>query len=314
MPNAYTGLFLISWVARAAAKSKAYSVRADGTIVFRMHISVGIYGLIGTIATAACAFMPDTAIMLLMMAIIGPLFIPFFLYFLFARLYINDDKIIYRNPLGLRWEIAWTELSAAVKIGITGDIVLCGGRKKIRLYPYYCGFPYVLELLHRLKPEAFDPEYILANSSGEFKAKSGGLVFRGRKQFRMVAIIILLLGFVFLLFPDRMFVPEHGSQFLAKLLIAAFFIACGLSFLLMASIRLNLDDDKLVYRNMLFIKRTIRWENVQSYRIFNKGISSYIRIQSVDKKKITFGGELFGYDIIKHFIRKTSMERRIKFW
>lgn len=196
MANTYTGLALAAWVAKAAARSKAYKVRADGIAVFRLHISVGVYGFIGTLATAACRFIPQTDAVLMILVITWPLFIPFLLHYLIAWLYIDDEKITYRNLLGFRREIAWKDLNAAVRIGITGDMMLCGGGRKVRLYPYFSGFSYVLEMMRKYRPEAFDEAYMLSHAA-DFKAVDGRITFRWLKQFRTLAIIIMLYGFGF---------------------------------------------------------------------------------------------------------------------
>jgi hypothetical protein len=316
MANIYTGFALAVWVSKSAAKSTRYKVRSDGTAVFRMHTIVGIYGLIGMLGIAACTFIPDTAAMLLMIAIIGLLFIPFFLYYLFARLYINDEKIAYRNPLGKRREIVWEDLNAAIRLGSIGDILLLGNRKAIRLYPYFSGFSVIKEKLHQYRPEAFDSEYMRAHAKEFQQPGSNGHSFRWNSAYRMVGLIIMLFGFAFLLLPNRMFGPAYDSQFIGKLMIALIFIICGLSFFLMyANMSLYIDDEIIVYKNVLGITKQVFWKEVSSFRIFEKGVyNHYIRIYYGDKKKITISNGFCGYEIIKHIIIENGRQRKIRFW
>ena len=319
MANMILGRAIASGVAKASKKSKGYKIKPDGTVIFRMHTIVGIYGFIGTLGTAACAFIPDIAAMLLMMAMIGPLFVPFFLYYLFARLYINDKMIVYRNPLGRRRQIAWKDLNAAVSVGIFGDHMLYGSGEAIRLYPYFSGFSVVLEMLHQYRPEAFDPECALAHATEFQQAGSRGHTFRWFKAFRTVGLIIMLYGLAFLLLPNRMFVPAIGSQFMGKFFVALIFVVCGLPFfLLYINMRLYIDDEKIVYTNIFRVTKQVRWEDVSSYRSYriDKGgfYRGCIRIFHGDKKVITISSGFCGHNMIEHLVTEIGKRRRIRFW
>ncbi len=315
MADVNTGLFIAALAAKAAGKSKRYKLRPDGTIVFKLHAAVGVYSFIGTLGTAALAFIPDVAGMLLMMAIIGPLFVPFFLYYLFARIYISDEKIVYRNPLGRRREIAWKDLSAVVKLGVIGDIMLYGGGQSIRLYPYFAGFSVIQEKLRHYRPEAFNPDYALSHAEEYRQSENRGRTFRWGRSFMIIGLVIMLYGFAFLLLPNRMFVPAMGSQFMGKFMIALIFIVCGLPFfLLFVNMRLYIDNDMIVYVNLLGIAKQVRWEDVTSYRNIENVRNKYIIIFYGNKKRITISNGFCDYNIIKHIVNGIGKGRRIKFW
>ncbi len=317
MVDINTGRALVSLAARGAFKSRRYKTLPDGTAVFKMHIVVGIYGSIGTAGVMACLlFLPDIAGTLMLMGLIGPLFIPFFMYWLFARLYINEEKIVYRNPLGKRREIAWKDLDAAVRYGIFGDIILYSGGERIRLYPYYSGFAVVMELMQKYRPEAFEPKHALAHAKAFEKEEYVGRTFRWGTAFRVIGLLIMLLGCVFLLLPNRMFTPAFGSQFMGKAMIALIFIACGLPFfMLYIGMRVTIDDDKIRYRNLLGIKKEARWDEITAYRIVDQGgYVQYTRIWYGEKKKMTVSNGFCGYDIIKEIVRMNGEKRKIRFW
>lgn len=313
MADLNTGLFIASVVAKAAGKSKRYKIQPDGTIVFKLHAAVGVYSFIGTLGTAALAFIPDITGMLLMVGMIGPLFVPYFLYYLFARIYISDEKIVYRNLAGRRREIAWKDLNAAVSVGVFGDHMLYGGGETIRLFPYFSGFPVVLDLIRQYRPEAFDPEYALAHASEFRQQGTRGHVFRWFKGFRTAGLIIIWYGCVIML------MPTDYNQLGIKLALISVFLIIGLMFFLPClTMRLYIDDEKIMYRNVFAVTKQAHWDDVSSYRSyrldqggFNRGC---IQIFCRDKKIITISPGFVGRDMIEHLVSENGKQRRIKFW
>ena len=310
------GRAIVAWVAKMAAKSNRYKIRPDGTFVFRIHAIGGIYGIFGTLCIVACLFISDIAVMLLILAIAVPAVVPFFLYYLFARIYINDEKIIYRNPLGRRREIAWKDLDTVVSIGDFGDIMLYGGGAALRLYPYFSGFGVVQKLLHQYRPTAFDPGYAFTHVVEFRRDGTSGYTFRWIKSFRIPGLAFILFGFAFLLLPNRMFVSEFGSQFMGKFMITLIFVVCGLPLVLLyVNVRLYIDDEMIEYRNIFGGAKQVRWEDVSSYRIEKSGFyRRCIRIFYGDKKKITISDGFVGHDLIKHLVQEIGKRHRIRFW
>ena len=166
----------------------------SGQLVFQAQRFVIIIGLISVLIAGGAAFIPDIAGKIILMALFGVLGIPLLLYGLFARMYADAEKIVYRNLVGIKKQIYWRDVKAVYVASMHGDIVICNDDTRIILYSYYRGCEFIECLIEMFVPEACDTQSVLkVSKSKEIRNEKDTTVFRIQKWIGILCVSVLFL-------------------------------------------------------------------------------------------------------------------------
>ena len=120
---------------KAAVGKKQFAIDGD-TVVFGVYRFIIAIGLVSVLIAAGAAFIPDITGKIIMIALFGLLGIPLLLYGLFARLYVDAEKIVYRNPVGIEKQIYWRDITSVYTASMQGDVRVCSDNTYIVVYSH----------------------------------------------------------------------------------------------------------------------------------------------------------------------------------
>lgn len=297
------------FAAKHAVNTKQFKVNG-GTIVFRVSRFIGGLGLLSILIAVGVAFIPDQPGKIVLMALFLMLGVPLFLYAVFAKLYLDDEKVTYRNPIGIKKHIQWQDVRAIYTASVQGDLLICSDNTTITVYSHYKGFIYIYQLLTELVPEAFGEESALnAKNPKAFKKSNGMNVFSIQGIVKVLGIFFMLfmIGAVFFIPAQQVTPPIMGSHFLAKVTLVSI-MALPTSFLFLYGFvtKLYLDKERIIHRNWLGLTKRICWKDVDC--VCSSSVDSsreWIKVYG-NGKRFKIDTSFNGYNIIEEMIMRRS--------
>lgn len=294
-----------SWIANNAAKSDKYKINGH-SVTFHATKSYGIFGICSTVIAIGCAFIPDLAAKLVLMAIFGVLGVLILLYGFVMRLTLDPERIIYRGPFGLKKQILWRDVqSVSVIAPEYGDLMINSRDARIRVFAYLAGFNDIKQLLTSRFPASFDAEAAVeAGSSHLLQKEFGSNVFKPKKLSTVVGFSLIILALSGVLYSLFVY-PQTDIAFFVG--IPVYVIAGVLMIMYGCLTRVYIRDDRLVYRTLFLREKMIRWEDIISAAVLGEPKHELIEIRS-GSTRIRVRIDLKGYPLIKALILKRCPE------
>ncbi len=309
------GMFLGNWIpakiSKAAANAGVCSVK-DGVYSFRVHKSVGFIGAALLLIAACAAFMPYWIIQVIWLAVFLPIALPVMLFALVPKISIDEEKIVYRNRVGIRTQILWRDVRCAYTTTIHGSFMVRSQTRRILVTSYICCHPQLRSLSERYCPGAFSVESVMSVGCIPEIYSSDGALYFSQQRFLLRAPVLLLLLTLCSIIPLFIFTPgfEHGDIYMILLIMLLPIIILLMLFIVP---RVRLDDKSICYRNAIGISRCIEWREVKSVETVSATNTQYIKV-SDSRKYITVSRAFCRYDAIKELImnRVPTTARRIR--
>lgn len=274
----------------------------NGTLIFRVSSFIGGAGLVGVLSMlavfiSAIADSSQLESKLILGAMIGLLSLPLFLSYIVSKVYIDNEKITLRNPLGIKKSILWDDLKVVYTASNMGDIRVCSEKKEILIYSYFKGSYLIEALIDKFCPESFRLSSLLGSAviPRSYRKKNGALVFRTNKVIAGVGVLFLLFALFIIIYPLNYSMTD-------KLAISAFFGVPGLILFLYSFVRrVCIDPGRIEYRNMVGLKKDICWADVEDRGTFKNNDIVYFKVCSREKT-IKISKTFSGYELIKEII------------
>ncbi len=277
--------------------------------VFRIYGGIGKLGAFASFLFVVFALLavfntpPHIICWLIFAFFFGFTGIPLLTVYLVSRVFTDDDKIIFRNTLGITRQIPWRDVRCVYVYTMNGDIKVCGNAQSFKIFSGFAGFSKLLSQIKEHCPSAFDTEAVLKWK--DFRTKNGAQVFHMKKPVAVTGSILVLMAATVVVFaPDALFKPLFGSSFLAKMLTAAMFGVPGCYLILLGCVsKLYISEDGIAKRNWFGTKHQIRWQDIRSVQVRKGNNPESLRVKAKGNV-ISVSIHFYGYAIIKELIEK----------
>ncbi len=283
------------------AKHEGEYIPLKGQEVFRVQRFVLVIGLIGLMASIGVGIVTinnssqlfTNLFLVLFFALLG---IPIIVSSIVIRLYVDTEGIEHRNGLGIRKRINWRDVKAVIYTATTNIIIIYTEREKIKLEPVYRDYDRLAELVIQACPDAYNRRDLTKVMSLGVRTKGEITIFRRRRLYGFFSIILLMVAIGFQLTPAT---QSHVIMFLYG--VPGLFM-----FLSFAIARTYTDNEKIVYKNLIGLKKQIRWEDVRSVENVTR---SGLIIKGCNKKiKVSWG--FAGYELLCDIVSERRLENQ----
>lgn len=264
--------------------------------VFRVQQFVLVIGLIGlaiSIGVGVIAFFDRAEIagILFISALLAFLSIPTIISYIVTRLIVDAEGIEHRNGLGIRKRINWRDVNA-IRITSQGNVIVHSEHEKIKIEPVYLNVNRLEDLMMQYYPNVFSTRATMTVPISGVRTEGGVTIFRRTRLYEVFGIILLMVGVGFFIAPAT---QSYEILFL-----------CGvpglLIFLSFAIARAYTGDEMIMYKNLIGLKKQIRWTDIQSVKDV-AGVGLIIRSRN---KKIKVSAGFAGYELLCDIVRQRS--------
>ncbi len=294
------GIGIVTAISKAAANSGISTIR-DGIYSFRVHKSIGFIGAALLLIAACAVFMPYWIVQVFWLSVFLPISLPVLLFGLVPKISIDEEKIVYRNRMGITAQILWRDVRCANTTAVFGSFTVFSQSRRILVSSYICCHPQIRHFVERYCPEAFSAEAVLASGCiPEIKSADGALYF-SQQRYLLHAPVLLLLLVLCILIPLLIAVPESLRQGYIFIVLFVTLLPTILLSLLFIVPRVRLDDNSICYRNAVGISRCIEWRDVKTVETVDVANIQSVKV-SDGRKNITVSRAYCSYDVIRELI------------
>jgi len=295
----------------SSAEADDYKCKND-TLIFKAYKFFGIVGFVGMlfvmgIVVVAITDSSQLGAKLFLIFFFSLPGVPLVLLYLVARVYLDEDKLVYRNPIGIKRTILWKDVTEIYSSPRNNGIVVCTGKRKLKLGDHFKGCYVIEEVIKEKCWSTFNEVSYEKSGYQHFIREDGSVVLKGRKLYAVIggAMLLVAVGCLFL--------PVEGPPSAKALLVALFAIPGILVLLCSFTLRLSMDTEKIAYRNLIGITRAIRWQDLKSVRSEAIGRKACTIFTGKNGQKIRLSpGYLDGYDHIGKFVRQFNPKKKRK--
>lgn len=298
------GLFLGRWIpakiSKAAANSGVCLVK-NGVYYFRIHRSVGYIGIALLLIAACAVFMPHWIIQIMWLAVFMPIGLPVLLFWLVPKISIDEEKITYRNRIGVKTQILWRDVMHAYATTTHGSFMVLSQNRHLLVSSYICCYPQIRHFVEHYCPEAFSSQAALSFScKSEIKSTDGTQYF-SQQRYLLRAPVLLLVLTLFIFIQMLITTPESFRQDDIFIFLFVMLMPTILLSLLFTVPRVRLDDNSICYRNAVGISRCIEWRDVRTVETVDVANIQSVKV-SDGRKSITVSRAYCSYDVIRELI------------
>lgn len=274
----------------------------EGQEVFRVQrvaLVIGLIGLAVSIGVGIIAFFDrdQTVSILILSVVFAFMSILTITSYLVTRLYMDAEGIEHRNSMGIRKRIGWKDVEA-VYAENSGNVIIQSKCGKIKIEPGYRNADRIALLIYWYFPDAFSTKAAKVGIPG-VRTEGEVSIFWRKRVYGVIGMIMMVVGVGFLFAPDeRIYV-----------IVILYGIPGLLMFLSFAVARAYVDDEKIVFRNLVGYRKEIRWQDVRSVNsVFRRGLI----IKSYTKRiKISWG--FAGYELLCDIVsEKTEKTQNVQ--
>lgn len=278
----------------------------NDTLIFSIQKSIKYFGMVLIAGSLGMFLIQNIAISIILFLLLGAIGTPLLLIGLFAAIYLDNEKIVYRNPIGIRKTIYWKDVKSVYFTSFGNEMKICSDDVTILPNTFYKGAEYLDEIIRTLIPEAFDKDSILAiRKTKEFSNKDGIIVFRIRKWLAGIAIFFMLFFWVPMI---AAFILDDSPLSISFIWLALLWnVPLILIIIYTFRTRLYFGNNEITLKNCFGRIKSFQWNEIEAV---NRDNIDCIKLYS-NNRRLKISGNFAGYGLIHKLISERCSKKSL---
>ncbi len=257
------------------------------------------------LAAAAAVYSFYEPIVLILALLLGSAGIPV-AFFTRSRYVIDDEKILYKNPLGRITQIFWRDVRSVYYNSAKSKMLVRSTQSIIPVYMGFNGFYRMLDIINDRCRHAFTADSVLdttAAKTKDFNIADGTAVFKFQTTLTVFSVMFSLISIGVMILLAVLPAPKHISWI--QVIFLMLFILAPIIFLFHnLAVKLIIKSEYIVKRS-LFGAKIIRWSEMKSVIFSVENIKL-----TGDGKSIKITRNFSGYEVIQGLVEKYIQEEK----